>query len=336
MNQENGTVIASARGRVAPLIVALAALVAWLLVGIWGTQSEADAQATGQVFIGAGDIASAQNQNDLATGNIIRQQLQQRPDLRVFTLGDNAYPQGTLSQYRSYYDPTWGSFAQRTRPVPGNHQHLASQRAQGYFDYFVRDEGLNVGEGVGGYYSRALGADWRTIALNSVNTEGPSDNQAPACGPGSAQLNFLNRQLANADANGINTIVYWHHARFSNSADHPTSEGRTGCSRYFFDAAVSGAADIVLVGHSHVYERFSKRNASGARVAGVNGVTQFTVGTGGASHDVLLSNKNPVPDAENNTRFGVLKLTLRGTDYSWDFLAVGGSIVDSGTESVNP
>ena len=40
------------------------------------------------------------------------------PD-RVLTLGDHAYPDGTLSQFQAYYDPNWGRHKFRTSPTPG-------------------------------------------------------------------------------------------------------------------------------------------------------------------------------------------------------------------------
>ena len=53
----------------------------------------------------------------------------------VFTAGDNVYPSGTLEQFQSCYDPTWGAFKSRTRPTPGNHDYQTAG-AGGYFTYF--------------------------------------------------------------------------------------------------------------------------------------------------------------------------------------------------------
>ncbi|WMX47614.1 discoidin domain-containing protein [Streptomyces roseicoloratus] len=38
------------------------------------------------------------------------------------TMGDNQYDDARLSDYRNYYDKSWGAFKAKTRPVPGNHE----------------------------------------------------------------------------------------------------------------------------------------------------------------------------------------------------------------------
>src|SRR6266550_974683 len=53
----------------------------------------------------------------------------------VFADGDNAYPDGSSTVYKNCYNPTWGRFKARTKPVPGNHDYLTSG-ASGYFNYF--------------------------------------------------------------------------------------------------------------------------------------------------------------------------------------------------------
>ena len=70
----------------------------------------------------------------------------------VLTLGDNQYPDGALSDYRSSYHPTWGRFRGKTFPTPGNHEYHTSG-ARGYFDYF----GSRARRGSGGWYSFDLG-----------------------------------------------------------------------------------------------------------------------------------------------------------------------------------
>ena len=94
-------------------------------------------------------------------------------------------------------------------------------------------------------------SNWRAIVLNSESTEGPSSNLAPSCAADSPQMIFLNKELDTIK----NTVLFWHHARFSASTDHPTSQGATGCSKRFFDVAFDKKADLVVEGHSHLYER---------------------------------------------------------------------------------
>ena len=42
-----------------------------------------------------------------------------------------------------------------------------------------------------------------------------------------------------------------------------------------------GGVDVMLVGHNHIYHRWAPQSADGT--ADVNGIRQFTIGTGGRS-----------------------------------------------------
>ena len=66
---------------------------------------------------------------------------------RVLVLGDNAYPNGSATDYTSFYNPNWGRFKAKTSPVPGNHEYQTANAA-GYFGYFA---------GVQPYYSFDIG-----------------------------------------------------------------------------------------------------------------------------------------------------------------------------------
>jgi hypothetical protein len=89
--------------------------------------------------------------------------------------------------------------------------------------------------------------------------------------------------------------------------------------------------EMVLSGHDHDYERFYPMDATGKRVTNGKGVMQFVVGTGGASlrgFGTVAAN-SAVRLAQT---YGVLKLTLRGTGFDWQFVPVAGSTgSDSGS-----
>jgi hypothetical protein len=144
-------------------------------------------------------------------------------------------------------------------------------------------------------------------------------------------MNFLNNQLNTTK----NTVLFWHHARFSSSSDHPTSEGATGCSKTFFDVAHDNGADLVVEGHSHVYERYHTRDKSGNKVA--SGLTSIVCGTGGNSFDGLQGSPSPTPDVKFTNAWGVCKLTLNTSSAQVDFLPAPGSPgKDSATVAVRP
>jgi hypothetical protein len=227
----------------------------------------------------------------------------------VLALGDLEYENGTLAAFKASYDPTWGRLKPVTKPVPGNHEYN-TPGASGYYDYFGAAAGIR---GLG-YYSYDVG-DWHIVALNSncANVGG--------CEVSSVQEQWLRADLA-AHPKAC-TLAYWHHPRFS-SGGHGTDAMTQG----LWQALQDYHADVVLSGHDHDYERFAPQRADG--VADPNGITEFVVGTGGKNHDPFRTiRENSL--VRNNTDFGILKMTLASTSYSWEFLDEAGAVKDSGS-----
>jgi hypothetical protein len=92
-------------------------------------------------------------------------------------------------------------------------------------------------------------------------------------------------------------------------------------------------ADVVLVEHDHLYERFAPQDATG-RADPRRGMRAFVVGTGGAH---LYAPKAIQPNSEViSSTFGVLKLTLKAQSYDWQFVPIPGkSFTDTGTAQCN-
>jgi acid phosphatase type 7 len=230
----------------------------------------------------------------------------------VLVLGDSQYEDGALSKFRQSYDPTWGRLKSITRPAPGNHEYRRSNAA-GYFDYF----GAAAGDRAKGYYSYDIGT-WHLIALNS-NCE-----DIGGCRAGSAQERWLQADLAAHPA--ACTLAYWHHPRFSSGAHGNDSEYDA-----FWQDLYRAGADVVLVGHDHVYERFAPQTPNAAADP-ARGIRQFVVGTGGKSHYRFETIRSHSETRSTGT-FGVLVLTLRARGYDWRFLPEPGkSFADSGRD----
>jgi chitodextrinase len=230
--------------------------------------------------------------------------LDQIAPTRVLTLGDNAYPDGTASDYSSYYDPNWGRQKAKTSPAPGNHDYHTANGA-GYFAYFGP-------QAPAPYYSFDLGS-WHLISLN-----GEIDHSN-----GSSQETWLKNDLAAHPAQC--TLAYWHEPRFSSGAEH----GSDTSFAPFWNDLYNAGADIVLNGHDHEYERFAPQNPTAT--PDPKGIREFVVGTGGASHYTFTT---PIANSEvrDNTSYGVLKLTLHTTSYDWQFVPVAGAtFTDTGT-----
>jgi hypothetical protein len=256
----------------------------------------------------AGDIAYCGNNNDEATAQL----LDNMPGT-VVTLGDNVYDSGTASEFSNCYDPTWGRHKARTTPVLGNHEYVTSG-ASGYFNYF----GAAAGDPTQGFYDYRLGA-WHVIVLNSNCTA------IGGCGAGSPQEQWLRNVLAISDAEC--TIAVWHHPRFSSGSVHGSNTGMDA----FWQALYDYGADVILNGHEHFYERFGMQDPDGTADA-VYGLRQITAGTGGRSS---YGFGTPLPNSDvRGQTYGVLKMILHDTSYSWEFTPVAGqTFTDSGSSS---
>jgi hypothetical protein len=298
--------------------IALAvALLTALLMGAFGIVEPREANAFSPVvMVGAGDISSGSNR-DNQTGDQIRNQLANGA-FAAFTAGDNAYPNGTLSNYNGNYHNAWGSFKGVTFPTLGNHEYGASTTAAGSVSYWRTGSAVthNYTNSTSFYAYDIPNSLWTVVQLNSQKTEPPS-NSAPPCGAGSAQRNFLINELNAANSAGRNVLLIWHHARFSRSTDHPTSEGSTGCSRTFYDIGFDLGADLVVQGHSHLIEAYHSRDKNGNRVTG--GLTSLVCGTGGNSFDTIGSNQ-PSPDFIKTNTWGICQLTLTDTGVNHVYL----------------
>jgi acid phosphatase type 7 len=249
------------------------------------------------VLVGAGDISACDNMNAELTAQL----LDAIPGT-VFTTGDNAYDDGTYTQYTECYDPTWGRHKDRTKPVPGNHEYHTSGAAD-YFRYFN-----NIPE----YYAYDLG-DWRIYALNSeidVSTE-------------SSQVAWLQADLLRNPRQCV--LAYWHQPRWSSGSEHGSDRDFQTLWQILYEAG----AELIINGHEHNYERFAPMNAAGE--ADPLGLREIVVGTGGKNH-YEFGAPLPASEVRDDTSFGVLKLTLHPTAYDWEFIPVAGAtFTDSGS-----
>jgi hypothetical protein len=260
-----------------------------------------------QVFVGAGDISSCSNSGDEATAEL----LDNIPGT-VYNIGDDAYDNGTTSEFNNCYGPTWGRHKSRTTPTPGNHEYNSSGAAP-YYAYF----GAAAGPSGRGYYSFDLGA-WHIISLNS-NVSSSS---------GSAQDIWLKADLAAHPSQC--TLGFYHHPLYSSTGG--TGSGGTiySSSRGLVNDLYAAHADLILNGHRHFYERLAPMNPSGGYDS-LNGVREIIAGTGGIGGG-SETNLFPLHEAGDGSTFGVLKLWLYDDSYAWKFVPVAGkTYTDSGS-----
>jgi hypothetical protein len=261
-----------------------------------------------ETILVAGNIATCGTTNDEATATLL-----ESLEGAIFTLGDNAFPDGSPEAYRDCYGSSWGRHKARTYAALGNHEYnLGTARAS--FDYF----GQRLGPRDLGYYSMDLG-NWHIIVLNV--------SDAVTFEAGSAQDQWLQTDLARNSKSC--TLALWHSPRFfsSNTIGWTSNASITTLWQRLYAAGV----DVVLNGQQHHYERFAPLTPTGT-IDQARGIREFNVGTGGestATPVALAQHSEAVTDA-----YGVLKLTLDAGSYRWEFVpVVPDHFSDTGTGS---
>ena len=247
------------------------------------------------VLVGAGDIADCGSPGDEWTADLL-----DGIDGTVVTLGDNAYPNGSFSDFDLCYDPTWGRHYDRTLPSIGNHEYL-TPGAAGYFRYFRK----RAGPPALGFYSYDL-AGWHVVVLNSMLEYG---DQA-------LQRTWLVQDLARHPT--LCAVAYFHHPRFSSGlhGDQPQMQAVWSILYEF-------GVDVVLAAHDHNYERWAPQDLLGRR-DDAHGIREFVVGTGGGSLRSVTDGR-PNSEVRHAGDFGVLELSLGEGSYRWAFVATDGT-----------
>jgi hypothetical protein len=224
---------------------------------------------------------------------------------RVIVLGDEQYQKGSYRGFTHSYAKSWGNLRRITWPVVGNHEYETTG-ARGYYRYFAKRQ-----PGSPGYYRRSING-WQLYVLNSNCTK-------VDC---AVEKAWLDREM---DAHPSTcSMIATHHPRFSSGGEHGSSTRMRG----FWQVAYDHGADLALSGHDHDYERFAPMTPRGV-VDQAHGIRQFVSGGGGRS---LYPKGTPVPGSQVfQSAFGVLKLTLRPTGYSWQFVGPKLRVRDSGS-----
>lgn len=266
----------------------------------------AQTQSSDPTIVAAGDVAGCWVNSDEQTAALV----QSMPWATVQLLGDNAYPDGSQQPYNCY-DQTWGRFKNRTHPAVGNHDYDTAG-ASVYYSYF----GSAAGDPAKGYYSYDLGT-WHVVVLNS------NCSQIGGCWGGTAEETWLRADLKAHPAQC--TLAVMHHPVFTSvqiNSDGPYTA--------LWTDLVNAHVDLLLNGHSHVYERFTTMDAKGNPSA--SGTREITVGTGGAELMQFPSTFLPTSEVHAAGEFGVLAVTLHPGSYDWSFIPVlGETFTDSGS-----
>jgi hypothetical protein len=174
----------------------------------------------------------------------------------MWMLGDNAYPTGTRLQYQAAVFDTYPDELRNTVlwPTFGNHDAISansSLESGPYYDLFTLPRHAESGglpSGTEAYYS----FDYANVHVIVLDSQGSNRR------PGGALMTWAAAVLA---ATGQEWFIAWfHHPPYTTgshaSAAPVDSGGRMVHMRtYALPILEAGGVDLVLTGHSHVYER---------------------------------------------------------------------------------
>ena len=173
------------------------------------------------------------------------------PDLWLM-LGDNAYDNGTDSEYQAAVFDMYPAYLRTspTWPALGNHDTAQSTNGTAHFPYFdlftlpTAGESGGIASGTERYYSFDH-ANIHFICLDSMTSN------RSANGP---MAGWLQLDLESTTATWI--IAFWHHPPYTKGSHNSDTETELVQMRQnFLPILEAGGVDLVLGGHSHSYER---------------------------------------------------------------------------------
>lgn len=174
-----------------------------------------------------------------------------RPDLFLH-MGDMAYGDGTDAQFTFFFYRVYADLLRHVPvfPTMGNHEGNTSSPLLGtgayYEGYVLPTDGRlgGVPSGTEGYYSY----DWGNVHF--IVLESHQNDRSPD-GP---MLTWLAQDLASTTQDWV--VAYWHHPPYTKgSHDSDTETSHIEMRENAVPILEAGGVDLVLGGHSHIYER---------------------------------------------------------------------------------
>lgn len=179
----------------------------------------------------------------------------------MMLLGDNAYENGSDAQYQESFFPQYQDSLLRNVvlwPAPGNHDYDNNATKQNthdvpYYNIFTlpkNGESGGVPSGTEAYYSY----DFANIHFLSLDSYGKDSSRYSIFDTTGPQVQWIKRDLA---ANTQKwTIAYMHHPPYTSGSHSSENEPDLKAIRERFIRILERyGVDMIICGHSHVYER---------------------------------------------------------------------------------
>ena len=178
-------------------------------------------------------------------------------------MGDNAYSDGTDAEFQAkFFNNYQGTLLNKYPlfPVPGNHDYHDFQSAAvtdqfkiAYFQNFsvpTQGEAGGVASNTKSYYSYDIG-NTHFLALDSYGPDSKGKFMYDQMGE---QVEWVKKDLAANKSKWI--VAYWHHPPYTMGSHNSDTEGLLVKIREnFIKVLEDNKVDLILCGHSHVYER---------------------------------------------------------------------------------
>ncbi len=175
-----------------------------------------------------------------------------RPVDHYLHLGDMAYGTGLDIEFQFHFFQIYGDLMRNTVtwPTMGNHEGANSSGITGigpYYDAYVvptRGEAGGLPSATEAYYSFDIG-QVHLICLDS--------HDLPRF-PASAMAQWLQADLEQTNAPWL--LAFWHHPPYTKGTHDSDTEGQLiEMRQYILPILEASGVDLVLTGHSHIYER---------------------------------------------------------------------------------
>ena len=268
-----------------------------------------------------------------------------------YHLGDVVYYFGQDQYYfDQFYDP-YRNYNAPIFAIPGNHDGAVftgegSKSLAAFVSNFCTSQPTHNPDGQGasrttmdqpGVYFTLNAPFVKFIGLYSNTGEGGTEGVISGPTVGTAQLDFLNQQLAAAKAERSSgqwraLVIATHHPPFTGSPQHVPSPTML----QQIDQACSAAGiqpDLHLSGHAHLYERYT-------RTVGGKQIPYLVAGMGGYYNLPGLKSGKPAPapsaplsgtdasgnplalEVYNDKTFGFLRITISPASITGEFVTV--------------
>ncbi len=178
-------------------------------------------------------------------------------------LGDNAYSYGTDAEYQvRFFNHYKDDFLKKypLYPAPGNHDYSndnsdrQNDHKVPYYDNFTMPKDGEAG-GVASNSQSFYSFDYGNVHFLSLDSYGREDQSTRLYDTLGRQVQWIKQDLA-ANTNKDWVVAYWHHPPFSlGTRNGELDFDMTSIRENFIRILERMGVDLIICGHSHVYER---------------------------------------------------------------------------------